>query len=127
MPRWRLGLRLRLVLGFAIILAVSTGAVAFFTSQAAEREVSRVQEGQDRSRGNRIILALTDFHSSNGGWEGAPNFVNRVSFQTEREIVVLDADGAVVANSLGHDNGRSRRGERGRFFLVLQSRLILIG
>ena len=116
MPRWKFGLRLRLVIGFAVILAVSTGAVAFFTGQAAEREVDRVQEGQDRARANRIVVALEEFHRSNGGWEGVQPFINRISFQTEREIVALDAAGRLVGDSRQRPEGRRRHDERGRFF-----------
>ena len=116
MPRLRFGLRLRLALGFAIILAVATGAMAFFTSQAAERAVDTVQIGQDQARANRIVVALAQFHQANGDWHGVQRFVDRSSFQTERDIVVLDADGELVGDSRSQPEGRRRFGDRGRFF-----------
>ena len=108
MPRWRFGLRWRLALGFAVILALALGSVGLLTSFAAQREVSRVQGEQDRVRASRIVVALAEFHETNGGWNGVQRFVNRISFQTEREIIVLDSEGRVVADS-GFHNGRRRR------------------
>ena len=116
MPRWKFGIRLRLVLGFAIILAVATGAVAFFTGQAAERTVAQVQEGQDRARANRIVVSLAEFHQINEGWEGVQPFIDRISFQTERELVVVDADGHMVGDSRERSRGRRNDRDRGRFF-----------
>ena len=114
LPRLKFGLRLRLALGFAVILALTTGAVAVFTSKAAEREVETVQLEQDRVRANRILVALADHYGSNGDWDGSQGLVARISFQTEREIVVLDSDGSVVADSRRRPPGRGDGGGRGR-------------
>ena len=112
MRNWRFGLQFRLALGFAVILALSTGAVALFTGYVAERRVSQVQSEQDRVRANRIFVALAEFHDSNTGWAGVQSFVDRASFQSEREIVVRDANENVIADSRNrhfrHDD-RSRR------------------
>ena len=116
MPRFRLGLRWRLALGFAVILALALGAVALFTGIAAQREVGRVELEQDRVRAGRIVVALAEFHATNDGWDGAQRFVDRVSFQTERAIVVLDADGRVVADSDLRQDGRRRGDGRDRIF-----------
>ncbi len=116
MLRWRFGLRWRLALGFAVILALALGSVAVFTGKVAEREVTSVQAEQDRVRAGRIVVALAEFHATNGGWDGVQRFVDRVSFQTEREIVVIDAHGNVVADSaLDHDGPRGRE-RLGRIF-----------
>lgn len=99
MPRWKFGLRLRLALGFAVTLALSTRAVAWLTDYVAERVVEQVQKERDRVRANRIVVALADFHDSGGNWRVIQDFVSRVSFQTGREIVVLDTQGHLVAAS----------------------------
>lgn len=116
MPRWRFGLRWRLALGFAVILALALGSVAVFTGLAAQREVDRVQLEQDRVRANRIVVALAEFHADNGGWEGAQGFVNRMSFQTEREIILLDAEGRVIAEGDPHAHRRGGHENRRRTF-----------
>ena len=114
MPRWRFGLRWRLALGFAVILALALGSVALFTGKVAEREVSRVQSEQDLVRANRIVVALAEFYETNGSWEGAQNFVRRTSFQAERDIIVLDAEGRVVADSTRRNDRRGNRDGPGR-------------
>ena len=125
MPRWKFGLRLRLTLGFAVILALSTGAVAWLTDYAAERAVEQVQREQDRVRANRIVVALADFHDSGGNWRGIQEFVGRVSFQTEREIIVLDTQGHLVAESpirpdkYGDDDHRDRAFSRRHFVPIV--------
>ena len=112
MPRWRFGLRLRLILAFAAVLALSMIAASLCTGFAAHREVSHIQDEQDRVRASRIHVALADYHDASGGWNGAQDFVNRIGFQSERQIVVLDADGNVVADNRPlrkHHDDRGRR------------------
>ena len=108
----RFGLQWRLIIGFAAILAFSTGAVALFTGYAAHREVAHIQAEQDRVRASRINFALADFYRTNGDWDGAKEFVAKLSFQVEREIVAVDADGNVVGDSRWYRwpgrNGRGR-------------------
>ena len=111
--KWRFGLQWRLIIGFAAILALSTGAVALFTGIAAHREVGRIQTEQDRVRASRINFALADFYRTNGDWNGAKEFVAKLSFQVEREIVAVDADGNVVGDSRWY--GRPGRDGRGRW------------
>ena len=112
MRRWRFGLRWRLALGFAVILALALGSVALFTGKAAEREVANVQTEQDRVRAGRVVVALAEYYETNGDWDGVQEFVRRTSFQTERDIIVLDSEGSVIAESSPPDDrrwGRDRR------------------
>ena len=117
MPRLRFGLRWRLALGFAVILALALGSVALFTGKVAEREVTDVQAEQDRVRAGRIVVALAEFYETNGSWDGAQNFVRRTSFQAERDIIVLDAEGQVVADSTVRNDRRGNRDGPGRSLL----------
>ena len=110
MRRWRFGLRWRLVLGFAVILALALGSVALLTGKAAEREVDRVQTEQDRVRAGRVVVALAEYHETNDDWDGVQEFVRRTSFQTERDIIVLDSEGRLIAES-SLSNGRRRGGD----------------
>ena len=112
MPRWRFGLRLKLALGFAVILALALGSVAAFTGKVADREVASVQAEQDRVRAGRVVIALAEYHAANGSWDGVQGFVNRISFQTERDIVVLDPEGRLLAQSGSPDDHRRDRGKR---------------
>ena len=99
MPSFRFGLRARLALGFAVILLLATSTMALFTGYAAQREVAHVQHEQDRVRSNRIHLALADYYQSTGSWQDVDKFVFRISFQSERVIVVADSEGRILADS----------------------------
>ena len=112
MPRWRFGLRWRLALGFAVILALALGSVAVFTGKVADLEVARVQAEQDRVRAGRVVVALAEYHAANGSWDGVQEFVRRTSFQTERYIIVLDSQGRLVAESSLPDDRRRGRDRR---------------
>jgi len=114
MPSWRFGLRWRLALGFAVILALALGSVALFTGKVADREVNLVQAEQDRVRAGRVVVALAEYHETNGSWDGLQEFVRRTSFQTERDIIVLDSEGRLVAET-SPPNDR-RRGPGRKFF-----------
>ena len=48
MPSWFFSLQFRLVVGFAVILALATGGVGLFIGQAAHREVRLIQSDFDR-------------------------------------------------------------------------------
>ena len=117
MLRWRFGLQLRLILGFAAVLALSMAAAAVCTGFAANREVSRIQVEQDHVRANRIHVALAEYYAANAGWSDVQDFVNRTSFQSEREIVVLDGAGTIVADSrkIRHGHGDADRHHLFRF------------
>ena len=115
MTSWRFGLQLRLVLGFTAVLALSMAAAAVCTGFAAHREVSDIQAEQDRVRAGRIHAALADYYDTNGRWDGAQNFVNRIGFQSEREIVVLDAEGNVAADNRRLRRHHDDRGHRAMF------------
>ena len=99
MPKLKIGLQLRLILGFAAILALATAGVALFTGYAASQAVNSVQTEQDRVRAKRINVALAEYYAATGGWRDAQDLVDRISFQTERAIVLLDADGHIIATS----------------------------
>ncbi len=115
MPNWRSGLQLRLILGFAAVLALSMATAAVCTGFAAHREVSHIQQEQDRVRAGRIHTALADYYQAADGWTDAQNFVNRIGFQSEREIVVLDADGNVIADNRPLRRDHDDRGRRPLF------------
>ena len=112
MPELRLGIRLRLILGFAAVLTLSMAAAAVCTGFAAHREVSDIQKEQDRVRAGRVHSALADYYDEAGDWDGLQDFVNRIGFQSERAIVVLDADGNVIADNRSLRRRHDDRGHR---------------
>ncbi len=113
-------------------MLLSTATVALVTGYAAEREVHHVQREQDRIRYNRIQVALADYHATTGGWQGADKFVSRISLQSERQIVVMDSAGRIVADSRKWSGKRFDFGDRQRvlpieYFTPIRSGGIRVG
>ena len=76
--------------------------------------MDRAQHEQDRIRSNRIHVALADYYESTGGWQNVDKFVSRISLQSEREIVVMDSAGRIIADSRKWSGKRFRPGDRNR-------------
>ena len=114
MPKWFYSLQFRLVVGFAIILALATGGVGLFTGQAAHRQVHHIQGEFDRARSNRINATLAEFYRETGDWNGVQALTKRAGFLSDREIVVVNEAGDVIGDSrrrreaAGHHPHRSR-------------------
>ena len=99
MPSWFFSLQFRLVVGFAVILALATGAVSLYIDYTAQREVDRFQTDFDASRTSRVSTTLAEFYEANGGWAGVQTLIERAGFLSDREIVVVNDAGEVVGDS----------------------------
>ena len=99
MPSWFFSLQFRLVVGFAVILALATGAVSLYIGYTAQREVDRFQTDFDASRTSRVSTTLAEFYEANGGWASVQTLIERAGFLSDREIVVVNDAGEVVGDS----------------------------
>ena len=101
MIRWFFSLQFRLLAGFAIVLALALGSVSAYIGFAAQQEVDEIQKQFDEARGNRVNQTLYQFYSANGGWTGIQTMIESAGFLSDRDIVVVDENGEVVADSRG--------------------------
>ena len=99
MHSWFFSLQFRLILGFALVLALVIGSVSLYIGYAAQREVLDIQEAFDEARRGRVRQTFTHFYAVNGGWSGVQAVIDRAGFLADREIVVLDENGDVVGDS----------------------------
>ena len=99
MPSWFFSLQFRLIVGFALVLALAIGSVSAYIGYAAQREVDEIQQELDEARGSRVRQTFTDFYAFNGGWAGVQTVIDRAGFLANREIVVLDEKGDLVGDS----------------------------
>ena len=104
MARWFFSLQFRLIAGFALVLALALGSVSAYIGFAAQQEVEKIQAQFDEARGNRVSQTLYQFYSANGGWSGIQTVIERAGFLSDREIVVVDDKGEVVADSRGQES-----------------------
>ena len=99
MHSWFFSLQFRLILGFALVLALVLGSVSLYIGYAAQREVQDIQQAFDEARRGRVRQTFTHFYAVNGGWSGVQAVIDRAGFLADREIVVLDENGDVVGDS----------------------------
>ncbi len=126
MPKWFFSLQFRLLAGFALVLALSLGSVSAYIGLAARQEVDKIQEEFDESRINRVSQTLHQFYSVNGGWSGIQSMIERAGFLSDREIVVVDEKGDVVADSRGRlDAADSLAAKKARLYpLVIDGKKV---
>ena len=119
MRRWFFSLWFRLVVGFALILAVTLGSVSFYIANAAEREAENFERLQERVRENRIKRLVSRAYTAQPDDEGDGKQLQQVLERSGplvgRRIVVRDREGNIVGDS-HHWEGppwrRSKKGER---------------
>lgn len=98
MPRWFFSLQVRLVIGFAIVLALALAAVSAWSSFSAHREVVDLRVATNEALSARLHEALAAHYASKGGWTDVDGIAAQVSFVSGRDIVVVDKDGSVLAD-----------------------------
>ena len=101
MPSWIYSLQFRLVVSFALVLALVLGGVSVFIGLAADREAERLAGLSDRAHALRIKQALAEYYERNKSWNGVQPVLDRTGFVAGREIVVLDKDGKIIGDTGG--------------------------
>ena len=102
MPSWIFSLQFRLVMSFALVLALALISVSLYIGFAAQQEVEQIRAATDRARASRVREAVARFYSDNDSWAGLQSVIERAGFLSSREIVVSDQDGEVVGDSRRH-------------------------
>jgi len=112
MPRWFFSLQFRLMVGFALVLALALGAVSWYIGYQARQEVARIQRDFEEVRKERVHRMVAQFYDSRGEWAGLQQVVERAGSLYSRHIIVTDNAGRVVGDTrirLGPaSNGRGR-------------------
>ncbi len=125
MRRWIFSLWARLVLGFAVILAVALGSVSFYISEVAEREAGEFERQRDEVRDARIARLVTDSYSGQRArgerdWTELQPILERTGPLFGRRIVVRDQEGHIIGDShRSHGPPWRRRGHRARHSPIL--------
>ena len=92
-------LRVRLLLGFLLVAAVAVGTVAVVTSQTTSGEFSGYVERGIETSQRRYQRLLGAYYSGQGSWEGVQNTLEGLADASGDQIVLLDTNGIVIADS----------------------------
>ena len=135
MPRWFFSLQFRLMVSFALVLALALGAVGSYIGYQAREEVARIQRDFEHVRRERVHRMVAQFYDAQGEWTGLQQVVERAGRLYSRHIVVTDTAGKVVGDTRIHlaaPGGRVddrapfpivNRGRRVGFVVVMHSDL----
>ncbi len=97
------GLQFRLVLGFALALAVALAAVGILISLVTEWQTERFETDRDLARGGRVSQFITNNYveerAEDGLGAGLQSLVEQASGISGLRITMFDAHGTVVADS----------------------------
>ena len=99
MGRWIFSLQFRLVLGFALVLALALGSVRAYVGYSADREVDRFERDQEEVRAARMRLLVAQHYLARRGWVDIQRVIEQAGALYGRRIVVTDREGNVVADS----------------------------
>ena len=99
MRSWFFSLQFRLILSFALVLALTLGGLSVYIGFAAEREVDRFEREVEEARAGRIEQVVSQHYASGGRWAGLQPILERAGSLYSWDIVVKDRDGHVVGDS----------------------------
>ena len=123
MRSWFFSLQFRLVLGFALVLALSLGSVSWYVGYAAQQEAEQFQREVEEARAARIERMVARFYSDRrGDWAGLQPALEQAGSLYDWRIRVTDQEGHLVGDSHEKSGSPLREvGRRGRLFPVLSS------
>ncbi|MBI4316978.1 MAG: HAMP domain-containing histidine kinase [Chloroflexi bacterium] len=99
-------LRTRLLGGFLLIAIVAVGVVAVLASQATSGQFQGYVERNVQMRHYRFQQMLGSYYAEQKRWDGVQELVGRMGEMSGDQIVLLDSNGKVIADSAGKLLGR---------------------
>jgi len=94
-------LQFRLLMAFALVIVVTTGATFFFIYQTTRSEIRHFEERTEDIRAIRMEIELSRYYDQQGSWEGIQPFVKQWGSLHGRRLILTDTSGIVVADSEG--------------------------
>lgn len=92
-------LQFRLILGFAIVLALALGAVSVYVGNAAEKETRRFQEEVNRARMARLHWLVSRTYATSGTTVSLEPAIRQASALYGWRIVVTNLQGQVIEDT----------------------------
>jgi signal transduction histidine kinase len=92
-------LQFRLIVGFAVILALALGSVSYYVGQAAEREAESLETRRNEIRRTRIERMVSRNYSAETQWGEIQAALEQAGGVSGRRIVVTNEQGIIVGDS----------------------------
>jgi len=104
-------LQFRLMVAFAVVILVTTGAVFLFINHAALQQIRQAQARDEQMLTDRMEGQLSLYYAVQGKWDGVQPFIQQWGNLAERRIIVTDMSGTVVADSQESLLGKTYRSD----------------
>ena len=92
-------LQFRLLMAFAMVIIVTTGAVFLFIHQATQGEIRRFEERVEQARALRMEIELSNYYWHRRNWDGIQPVVEQWGNLYGQRIILTDVNKMVVADS----------------------------
>ena len=99
MSRIFFSLQFRLVLGFALVLAMALAGVSVYVGYAAEREVERIEKRQEDARTARVQQVISRFYSQRRDPAQLQSVLEQAGRLAGQRIIVRGLNGEVIGDS----------------------------
>jgi len=109
MTRLFFSLQFRLVLGFAVVLALALAGVSLYVGYAAEQEVSRFETIQETTRDARVQQVIARFFSERRDQNQLQNVLEQAGRQAGQRIILRGPNGEIVGDSHARLDPRRER------------------
>ncbi len=109
MTRLFFSLQFRLVLGFAVVLALALACVSLYVGYAAEQEVSRFETSQETTRDARVRQVIARFFSERRDQNQLQNVLEQAGRQAGQRIILRGPNGEILGDSHARLDPRRER------------------
>ncbi len=89
----------RLLISFALVIAVTIGTIYLFVSRSIAGEIERYEELREQIHIIETQDRLADHYHSQGSWEGVQAVAGNISAESGKRIILTNLAGTVIADS----------------------------
>jgi len=93
------GLRVKLLLGFALTITLAIGTVTFVATRTTTKEFDRYITQDQALRYQRLASLLSSYYEQTGSWQGAQKLIEKAEEAYSGRIVLANPEGEVIGNS----------------------------
>lgn len=99
-------LRLRMFVALILVVAVTVGGIALFSTLATNQMFYRYERDRGVMRHHQFQNLLTRYYAQSGGWVGVQAVVERMGQISGERVILANQEGQIVADSKGELMGQ---------------------
>lgn len=92
-------IQVRLVLGFALALALALAGVSWYVGSVADREVARFELRERQAQADRVRRLVARHFVTHRGWADLQPTLEQAASVSGQRIIVTNATGVIVGDS----------------------------